>query len=26
MVHRYKDILHLGRIEVLYFHDFMIIE
>ncbi|MDR0628168.1 MAG: flagellar basal body-associated FliL family protein [Treponema sp.] len=26
MVRRYNDILHLGRIEVLYFHDFMIIE
>ncbi|MDR0721695.1 MAG: flagellar basal body-associated FliL family protein [Treponema sp.] len=26
MVRRYNDILHLGRIEVVYFHDFMIIE
>ncbi|MDR2797338.1 MAG: flagellar basal body-associated FliL family protein [Treponema sp.] len=26
MVRRYNDMLHLGQIEVLYFHDFMIIE
>ncbi|MDR2634015.1 MAG: flagellar basal body-associated FliL family protein [Treponema sp.] len=26
MLRRYNAILHLGRIEVLYFHDFMIIE
>jgi flagellar basal body-associated protein FliL len=26
ILRRYNDILHLGRIKLLYFHDFMIIE